>query len=149
FSGGKKEPRRTEEPIAAPPVVVPVPAPKVENLSPEERRREEAARTACVKAYEVQTTRPKDLDAQWRAFEAAVAAAQGTSYLADASSQLAKIRRRFEEERSSVESRSQELLAKEQFKAALEVWEKELGRFEVPEWTRSLQERIAELKSDF
>src|SRR5205823_1325567 len=120
FSGDKKEPRKSEEPTASPAIVVAVPAPKVENLSPDERRREEAARAACVKAYEVQTTRPKDLAGQWRAFETAVAASQGTSYLGDANTQLAKIRRRFEEERSAAESRSQDVLAKEQFKPALE-----------------------------
>jgi hypothetical protein len=149
FSGGTKESRKAEEPPAAAPLVVPPGAPNVEKLNPEERRREEAARAACVKAYEVLTTRPKDLAAQWRAFEAAVAASQGSSYASDASTQLAKVRRRFEEERSGVEARSQEALAKEQFKPALDVWEGELGRFDVPEWTRPLHDRIAELKSDF
>src|SRR5436190_7333451 len=148
FSGGK-EPRKTPEPVAAAPLAPTLPPPKVENLSPEERRREEAARDACVKAYEVQTTRPKDLAAQWRAFEIAVAASQGTSYSSDATTQLAKVRRRFEEERSAVESRSQDVLAREQFQPALEVWEGELRRFDVPEWTRPLHARIAELKSDF
>jgi hypothetical protein len=149
FSGGRKESQPSSEPAAATPIVQPLPPPKVENLNPEERRREEAARAACVKAYEVQTTRPKDLAAQWRAFEAAVAAAQGTSYASDATTQLAKVRRRFEEERQLVESRSQEVLAREQFRPALEVWESELGRFDIPEWTQPLQARIAELKSDF
>jgi len=149
LSGGKKELRKTDEPIPTAPIVKMLPPAKVENLSPEERRREEAARDACVKAYEVQTTRPQDLAAQWRGFEAAVAASQGTSYLSDASTQLAKVRRRFEDERSAAESRSQDVLAKEQFKPALEVWEVELRRFDVPEWTRPLAARIAELKSDF
>jgi len=149
LSGGKKEVRKTDDPTPAPPVIVAVPPPKVENLNPEERRREEAARESCVKAYEVQTTKPQDLAAQWRAFEAAVAASQGTSYLSDATTQLAKVRRRFEDERNAVESRSRDVLAKEQFKPALEVWEGELRRFDVPEWTRPLNTRIAELKSDF
>src|SRR5436190_1422552 len=103
FSGGK-EPRKTAEPVAAAPLAPMLPPPKVENLGAEERRREEAARDACVKAYEVQTTRPKDLAAQWRAFETAVAASQGTSYSSDATTQLAKVRRRLEGERSAGES---------------------------------------------
>src|SRR6185295_10214324 len=149
FSGDKKEPRRTEDPTPPVQAVVKVPPPKVENLSPEDRRREEAARTACVKAYEIQTTRPKDLAAQWRAFEAAAAAAAGTSYAGDAGTQLGKIRRRFEEDRAAAEARAQEALSKEQFKAALDLWEEELKRYDVAEWTRPVNDRLAELKADF
>src|SRR6185503_3522237 len=76
--GGTKPARRAEEPATT--VVAPVKPPPSENLPPESRRREEAARVACVKAYEVQTTRPVDLVAQWRAFEEAAAVSQGTSY---------------------------------------------------------------------
>lgn len=147
MSGGKEK-RPAEEPADAPAVVTVKPAP-TENLPPEDRRREEAARAACVKAYEIQTTRPKDLVAQWRAFEAASAASQGTSYAGEADGQLAKLRRRFDEERSGLEAQTQEALSKERYRSILDLWEGELKRYELPEWTRPVNQRIAELRSDF
>jgi hypothetical protein len=146
MSGGQKEPRRTEEQTQT---VVAVPVRPTESLPPEDRRREEAARAACVKAYGIRSSRPQDLAAQWRAFEEAVAASQGTSYSGDATSQLAGVRRKLDEERTIIDGPVQTLAAKEQFKAALEVWEKERKRYDVAEWTQPAATRIAELKNDF
>jgi hypothetical protein len=151
FSGGKKEMRRTEDTqqTQTTQTIVTVKPPPVENLTPENRRLEEAARAACVKAYEIQTSRPKDFASQWRAFELALAASQGTSYAGEADAQLKKIRRQFDEERSGLESRTQDLLNKEQFKKALEIWEGEVRRYDVAEWTGATNQRISDLKSDF
>lgn len=151
FSGSKAAPKPPEETTntTTTRTVVTVPQPPVENLNPEERRREEAARAACVKAYDVQTTRPRDLAGQWRAFEAAVAAAQGTSYLGDATTQLGKLRRKLEEERAEIEKKAQEALTRENYKGAVEVWEAELKRYDLQEWTRPVGDRVAELKADF
>jgi hypothetical protein len=148
MSGNKEKKKPTEEPNSGTAVVSVKPAP-TENLPPEDRKREEAARAACVKAYEVQTTRPKDLVAQWRAFEAAASASQGTSYSGEADAQIQKLRRKFEEERTGLETPTQAALSKEQFKSALDLWEGELNRYELPEWSRPMNQRIAELKSDF
>lgn len=147
FTGGKAETRRPEE--AAPTQTV-VTAPKAvaEGLPPEDRRREEAARAACMKGYEIATTRPKDLAGQWRAFEAAVAASQGTNYLGDATTQLEKVRRRFEEERAALEVKSQEFTIKDQYKPALDLWESETRRYDVAPWTGPLAQRIADLKTE-
>ena len=128
--GGSKPTRRTEEPAPATTVVAPVKPTPSENLPPESRRREETARTACVKAYEVQTTRPVDLAAQWRAFEAAAAVSQGTSYAGDAEGQLSELRRRFEEERAAIEAQIQTPMTQEQFRRILDRWESELQRFD-------------------
>jgi len=144
-TSGGKEKRTTEPPDPVQTVVSVKPAP-TENLSPENRRHEEAARAACVKAYGVPE---KDLSARWRAFEAALEAARGTSYAAEADGQLKKLRRLFDEERSALESRTQEILGREQYKAALDLWEGELRRYDVAEWTKPAQQRIADLKAEF
>lgn len=146
-SSSKAPPEETAVPVTK--AVVTVPEPPVEHLNPEERKREEAARAACVKAYDIQTTRPRDIPAQWRAFEAAVAASQGTSYLGDASTQLAKLRRRLEEERAEIEAKTQDALTREQYKAAIDAWEADARRYDLAEWTKPVQDRIAELKGEF
>jgi len=145
MSGKKTELRREEE---APKIIAFHPPPPVEKASPEERQLEESARAACMRAYQVKSTRPSDLAAQWRAFEEAAAASRGSSYAGDANAQLEKIRRRFSEERDALESRTQAAVGKEQFQAAFAVWEPELRRFDVPEWTRPAEQRLAELKSE-
>lgn len=142
-SGGKhKRPGETPDPVQA--VVSVKPAP-TENLSPENRRLEEAARAACVKAYGVPE---KDLAGRWRAFESALEAARGTSYAAEADGQLKKLRRAFEDERATIEGRTQDLLAREQYKAALDLWEGEQKRYDVAEWTRPVQQRVVDLKAE-
>jgi hypothetical protein len=148
FSGTTRETRKTEDSTSTQSVVSVKTAP-VENLTPQHRRLDDAARAACVKAYEVQTTQPKDFAAQWRAFEAALAASQGTTYVGEADAQLKKIRRQFDEERSGLESRAQDLLSKEQFRKALEVWEGEVKHYDVAEWTGAVNQRITDLKADF
>ena len=145
MSGGSKE-KRSADPAEPLKTVVSVKTPPTENLSPENRRLEDAAREACVKAYGVPE---KDLAGRWTAFEAALAAARGTAYAAEAEGQLKKIRRAFEEERSALQTRAEELLSREQFRAALDLWEGEIKRYAVPEWTGPAQQRVAELKSEF
>ncbi len=143
--GGGKTTRRVDEPNT----VVTVKPPQPENTPSEGRRREEAARAAFAKAYEIQTTRPVDLAAQWRAFEAAAATSQGTSYAGNADNEFAKLRRRFEEERAALETQLQPTMTQEQFRQVLERWEAEAQRFDLAEWTRPIQQRIVELKADF
>jgi tetratricopeptide (TPR) repeat protein len=137
-----KRPADVPDPVQAVVSVKPVPT---ENLSPENQRLEEAARAACVKAYGVPE---KDLAGRWRAFESALAAARGTSYAPEAEGQLRKLRRAFEDERGSVETRTQDIVAREQYKAALDLWEGELKRYDVAEWTKAVQQRIVELKAE-
>ncbi len=144
---GSKPPPRKEEPVEN--VVAYHPPPPVEKATPEERQLEESARTACVKAYGVLSTRPKDLAAQWRAFEEAVLAARGTSYAGDADAQLGKVRRKMEEERAALEVSTQAAVAREQFQSALRIWEPELKRYDVAPWTKAVEQRLAELRADF
>ncbi len=146
MSGGKPPPRR-EDPVDN--VVTYHPPPPVEKATPEERQLEESARSACVKAYGVLSTRPRDLAAQWRAFEEAVLAARGTSYAGDADTQLGKVRRKMEEERAALEAPTQAAVEREQFQAALRIWEPELKRYDVAPWTKAVEQRLAELRADF
>lgn len=145
---GTREVRRTEEAPQNQTVVAPIRP--TENLTGgSDQRREEAAKAACVKAYGIRSTSPGDLAAQWRAFEEAVTLSQNTSYSGDATTQLAAVRRRLEEERRAVDARVQEVVNKDQFQAALDLWEKERKRFDVAEWTGPAATRIVELKNDF
>jgi len=146
MSGGSPPPPRVETPEN---LVVEKPPPPVEKATPGERRLEEAARDACVKAYGVVSTQPGDLAAQWRAFEEAVLVSRGTSYAGDAETQLAKVRRRMEEARAAIEARCQEALTRERFQAALDVWTPELKRHDVAPWTTAVEQRLAELRADF
>jgi hypothetical protein len=148
MAGSKTELRRSEDPVQAQRVLVDHPPPPVDKSSPEERQLEETARTACIKAYGIRSTRPQDLAAQWRAFEDAVAASRGSSYSADATSQLEKIRRKFAEEREALDTRTQDAMARDQLKSALGVWEAEAKHYDVPEWTKPAADRLAELKSE-
>lgn len=129
--------------------VISVPPPPSDRVPSESRPQEALARAACVKAYEVQTTRPRDLTSQWRAFEAALAASRGTSYAPEAEAQLGKLRRKFEDDRKELEVRTQDALSREQLRSALELWQGELMRYDVPEWTQAISRRIEELKADF
>jgi hypothetical protein len=144
-AGGGKTTRRADEPTT----VVTVKGPPPENPPSETRRREDAARAAFANAFEIQTTRPVDLAAHWRAFEAAAAVSQGTSYAGNADREFAKLRRRFEAERAALETQLQPTMTQEQFRQVLERWEAELKRFDLPDWTRPIQQRIGELKADF
>lgn len=146
MSGNKSAPPRGEESTQN--VVAFHPPPPVDKSSPEERQLEETARAACVKAYGIRSTRPGDLAAQWRAFEEAVAASRGSSYAADATSQLEKIRRKFAEEREALESRTQDAMSRDQLKTAIGLWEADLRRYDVAEWTRPVTARIEELKAE-
>lgn len=147
MSGGK-EPRRAEETSTTETVVAFHPPPPVDKSSPEERQLEEAARAACVKAYGIRSTRPQDLAAQWRAFEEAVAASRGSSYSADAMSQLEKVRRKLAEEREGLEARTQDAMSRDQLKTAIGIWETEQRRYDVPEWTKPATQRLEELKAE-
>ncbi|MBV8880325.1 MAG: hypothetical protein JO332_10195, partial [Planctomycetaceae bacterium] len=148
MSGSRTESRRAEESNQTQNVVAFHPPPPVDKSSPEERQLEETARAACVKAYGIRSSRPQDLAAQWRAFEEAVAASRGSSYAGDAGSQLEKIRRRFAEEREAVEARTQDALSRDQLKTAIALWEAELKRYDVAEWTRPAGARLEELKAE-
>jgi len=140
-------PKKPDDPTEN--VVTSHPPPPVEKATPEERQLEETARQACVKAYGVLSTKPRDLAAQWRAFEEAVLASRGTSYAGDADTQLGKVRRRMEEERAALEARTQEAVSKEQFRIALGLWEPELKRYDVAPWTKAVEQRLGELRTDF
>lgn len=148
MSGGKTDPRRPEESKEVQNVVAFHPPPPVDKSSPEERQLEEAARAACVKAYGIRSTRPQDLAAQWRAFEEAVAASRGSSYAGDATSQLEKVRRKFAEEREALEARTQDAMSRDQLKTAISIWEPELKRYDVGEWTRPVTARLEELRAE-
>jgi hypothetical protein len=145
ITAGGKDKRAAEAPEPVQTIVT-VKTPASENLSPEQKRIEDAARAACVKAYGVPE---KDLAGRWRAFGEALLASQGTPYAAEAEGQLKKIRRALEEEFGVLENRTQEILAREQYKSALELWEGELKRYDVAEWTRPVQQRVTELRSEF
>lgn len=143
MSGGSPPPKKDE---GSENVVTVHPPPPVEKATPEERQLEESARASCVRAYGVLSTRPRDLAAQWRAFEEAVQSSRGTSYAGDADTQLSKVRGKMEEERAALEGRSQDAMSKEQFQAALKVWESESRRYDVAPWLRAVQDRLQELK---
>ncbi|HLY09423.1 MAG TPA: PA14 domain-containing protein, partial [Planctomycetota bacterium] len=100
------------------------------------------------KAYGIRSTRPLDLAAQWRAFDEAVAASRGSSYAGDATTQLEKIRRKLAEEREALEARTQDAMTRDQLKAAIGLWETDLRRYDVPEWTRPAAQRLEELKAE-
>lgn len=146
MSGRSAPPKKTEETTEN--VVAYRPPPPPDKATPEERKLEESARAACVKAYGVLSTQPRDLAAQWRAFEEAVQASRGTSYANDAETQLAKVRRRMEEERAALETRTQDAVTRERFREAIGIWEAEARRYDVAPWTKAVQDRIAELKTD-
>src|SRR5205085_11275968 len=75
-------------------------------------------------------------------------ASRGSSYAADATGQLEKLRRRLSDERSAMESKTQEAIAKEDFRAALAVWDSDARRYDVPEWTRAAAARVDEIKAE-
>jgi hypothetical protein len=145
---GKSSAPRSEDSGPSQNVVVSQPLPPVDKTSPEERRLEETARAACVKAYGIQTTRPSDLAAQWRAFEEAAGAARGSSYADDANRQLEKIRRKFAEDREALDARVHDAMTRDQIKTAIGIWEAEARRYDVPEWTRPAAQRLEEVKAE-
>src|SRR5581483_6530414 len=147
MSGPSSRPR-AEDPGPSESVVVSHPPPPVDKASSVERQREEAARAACVKAYGVQTARPSDLAAQWRAFEEAAAVGRGSSYADDANRQLEKIRRKFAEDREALDARAHDAMTRDELRAAIGLWEAEARRYDVPEWTRPAAQRLEEVKAE-
>src|SRR5579859_1161492 len=148
LAGSRPDSRRTEDSGATQRVLIEHPPPPVDKSSPEERQLEETARAACVKAYGIRSTRPQDLAAQWRAFEEAVAASRGSSYAADATSQLERIRRKFAEEREALDAQTQDAMSRDQLKVAVGLWEAEAKRYDVAEWAKPAADRLAELKAE-
>ena len=147
MSGSKPAPRQTTEETTQT-VVMNHPPPPVEKASPEERALEESARAASLKAYQIRSVRPNDLAAQWRAFEEYAAAARGSSYAADATGLMDKLRRRIADERAAIEAKVQEAMGREDLKGALGALEAEAKRYDMPEWTRPAASRLEELRAE-
>ena len=113
---------------------------------------ERAAWDALDKARRLSAANPGDLDAAIEAFEAALRRAEGTAYRGEAQEALQALQaargRTFREEGSQLEGRAQPLLEKEEFKAALSLFEQARARRGSVEWTAPIDRRLQEIRKE-
>jgi hypothetical protein len=122
--------------------VAPPPPPPDPGLSPEEKRRGEAAKQAMSKALAFAQANPKDVDGQALAWRAALLEAERTGYEVEARRELEKAEGRVKEAAAKqvmdFERQLRDLLGKKDFKAAQDLLDQARGKSSAPEWTSML-----------
>ena len=136
-TGGSSSPPPTRDPS-------PPPAPR----GPEESSREKAAREAIARAKSLPSS---DADAQLAAFEQAVRTAEGTSREREAKELrdefIALRRKGYGRELGSVEDRARAVVQKEEFGAALAIFEAVRALHPGPEWNGLVDGKIQEVRT--
>jgi hypothetical protein len=115
--------------------------------APEESSRDRAAREAITRAKSISSSDP---EAQLAAFEQAVRAAEGTSREREAKELrdefLALRRKAFVKELAAVEERARALLQKEEYGAALTIFDAVRALHPGPEWNGLVDAKVQEIR---
>jgi hypothetical protein len=102
------------------------------------------AKAAFAKAVEFRQQNPGNLAGQFRAFDDIVQR-YGSSPLADvARRELTALQRRFTDELSQIIDQARVPLGAEDFKAVVELWQRSKSRYDLPDWVRSVDDKIRE-----
>ncbi len=108
-----------------------------------------AARQACEKAKGFMKERPDDLEGQIARWEEAVRTALGTAYYEEAKAArdhlLLKRMEELPRRIAGLHERARPLLEREEYKAALDVYQQARPQRETPEWTGPIDEKIREI----
>jgi hypothetical protein len=102
------------------------------------------AKAAFAKAVEFRQQNPGNVAGQFRAFDDIVQR-YGTSPVADvARREITALQRRFTDELSQLNDQARVPLGAEDFKAVLELWGRAKPRYDLPDWTRAVEDKIRE-----
>ena len=114
-------------PVKPPPVVKTDPG-----LSPEEKRRDESAKSAMKKAREFEIANPKDLEGQLRMWRTAQLESERTGYETETKREVEKAETRLKDaaaqEIADFEREARALMARKEFKAAIDFVDRARGK---------------------